>query len=158
MSTKQILLTKAGIHELESELEVLKTEERAKVAQELKEARAQGDLSENAEYDAAKDRQAEIETRIVEIEKMLKNVVVIDAEEEETDVLKPGHTVTLYDEEFEEEVTYLIVGSTEADPLNGKLSNESPVGAALLGHRVGDVIEVDTNVGKQIYKILSITN
>ncbi len=158
MAAKQVLLTKEGIHKLEAELEQLKTIERNKVAEDLKEARAQGDLSENAEYDAAKDRQAEIETRIVEIEKMLKNVSVIDAEEEQTDTVKPGHTVTLFDETFEEEVAYLIVGSTEADPLNGKLSNESPVGAAILGHKVGDSISVETEFGTDVYKILDISN
>ncbi|OON98771.1 MAG: transcription elongation factor GreA [Epulopiscium sp. Nele67-Bin004] len=158
-TTKQVLLTKEGIHTLEAELEQLKIVERNKVAEDLKEARAQGDLSENAEYDAAKDRQAEIETRIVEIEKMLKNVTVIDTEDEKTDTVKPGHTVTLFDESFEEEVTYLIVGSTEADPLNGKLSNESPVGAKIIGKKVGDEIEVETSTGdKDKYKILAIEN
>ncbi|MGL6173485.1 MAG: transcription elongation factor GreA [Cellulosilyticaceae bacterium] len=157
MAEKQILLTYEGIKALEKELEELKTIERSKVAIELKEARAQGDLSENAEYDAAKDRQAEIETRIVEIEKMLKNVVVIDADEEMADVVKPGYKVKLYDEAFEEEVEYLIVGSTEADPVNGKISNESPVGSALLNHKVGDVIEVETEFGKEKYTILNIS-
>ena len=147
MADKQILLTYEGIKALEKELEDLKTVERNKVAVELKEARAQGDLSENAEYDAAKDRQAEIETRIVEIEKMLKNVVVIDADEQASDTVKPGHRVKLYDEAFEEEVEYLIVGSTEADPINGKISNESPVGAALIGHQVGDEVLVETEFG-----------
>lgn len=157
MAEKQILLTYEGIKALEKELEDLKTIERSKVAIELKEARAQGDLSENAEYDAAKDRQAEIETRIVEIEKMLKNVIVIDADEEMADVVKPGYKVKLYDEAFEEEVEYLIVGSTEADPLNGKISNESPVGAALLNHKIGDVVEVETEFGKEKYTILNIS-
>ncbi|MEG0013940.1 MAG: transcription elongation factor GreA [Cellulosilyticaceae bacterium] len=156
MAEKQTLLTYAGIKSLEAELEQLKTVERNNVAEELKEARAQGDLSENAEYDAAKDRQAEIETRIVEIEKMLKNVVVIDADDEMVDIVKPGYRVRLYDEAFDEEVEYLIVGSTEADPLNGKISNESPVGSALLNHKVGDVVEVETDFGKEKYTILNI--
>ena len=158
MAEKQILLTYEGIKSLEKELEELKTVERNKVAIELKEARAQGDLSENAEYDAAKDRQAEIETRIVEIEKMLKNVVVIDAEESTADVIKPGHVVKLQDHTFDEEVEYRIVGSTEADPINGKISNESPVGAALLGRKVGDVIEVDTEFGTDKYTVLEINS
>lgn len=157
MAEKQTLLTYAGIKSLEAELEQLKTVERNNVAEELKEARAQGDLSENAEYDAAKDRQAEIETRIVEIEKMLKNVVVIDADDEMVDIVKPGYRVRLYDEAFDEEVEYLIVGSTEADPLNGKISNESPVGSALLNHKVGDVVEVETDFGKEKYTILNIS-
>lgn len=158
MAEKQILLTYEGIQALERELEQLKIVERNKVAQELKEARAQGDLSENAEYDAAKDRQAEIETRIVEIEKMLKNVILIDNEEEGIEIVKPGYKVKLHDETFDEEVEYLIVGSTEADPVNGKISNESPVGAALLNHKIGDIIEVETSIGKDRYTILDITN
>ncbi len=158
MAEKQILLTYDGIQALEKELEELKTVERNKVAIELKEARAQGDLSENAEYDAAKDRQAEIETRIVEIEKMLKNVILIDAEDDQTDIVKPGYKVKLQDHEYDEEVEYLIVGSTEADPVNGKISNESPVGAALLGHKVGDEIVVETQVGSEKYTILAISN
>ncbi|ONI44154.1 transcription elongation factor GreA [Candidatus Epulonipiscium fishelsonii] len=158
MAAKQVLLTKEGIHQLEAELESLKTIERNKVAEELKEARAQGDLSENAEYDAAKDRQAEIETRIVEIEKMLKNVIVINGEDEKTDTVRPGHTVKLYDATFDEDVVYKIVGSTEADPLNGKLSNESPVGSAIIGKKVGDKIKVDTDFGTDEYTVLEITN
>lgn len=158
MADKQILLTYEGIKALEKELEELKTVERNKVAIELKEARAQGDLSENAEYDAAKDRQAEIETRIVEIEKMLKNVIVIDADDQTSDTVKPGHKVKLYDETFEEEVEYLIVGSTEADPVNGKISNESPVGAALIGRKVNDEVLVETEFGTDKYKILDISN
>lgn len=158
MAEKQILLTYEGIKALEKELEDLKTVERNKVAIELKEARAQGDLSENAEYDAAKDRQAEIESRIVEIEKMLKNVVVIDADDEEVaDKVKPGHKVRLLDHTFEEEVEYQIVGSTEADPVNGKISNESLVGAALIGRQVGDEIVVETEFGVDRYTILAIS-
>lgn len=158
MAEKQTLLTYEGIQALEKELEDLKIVERNKVAIELKEARAQGDLSENAEYDAAKDRQAEIESRIVEIEKMLKNVIVIDAEDGIADVVKPGYKVKLQDHTFDEEVEYLIVGSTEADPLNGKISNESPVGAALLGHSVGEQVEVATSAGIDKYTILAISN
>nr|WP_307991255.1 transcription elongation factor GreA [uncultured Niameybacter sp.] len=158
MAEKQILLTYEGIKALEKELEDLKTVERNKVAIELKEARAQGDLSENAEYDAAKDRQAEIESRIVEIEKMLKNVVVIDADDEEVaDKVKPGHKVRLLDHTFEEEVEYQIVGSTEADPVNGKISNESLVGSALIGRQVGDEIVVETEFGVDRYTILAIS-
>lgn len=158
MAEKQILLTYEGIKALEAELEQLKNIERKKVAEDLKEARAQGDLSENAEYDAAKDRQAEIETRIVEIEKMLKNVEVIDAEEGSADTIKPGLKVKLFDESFDEEVEYQIVGSTEADPMNGKISNESLVGAALIGAKVGDIISVETEFGVDKYTVLSISN
>ena len=159
MASKKVLLTYEGIQTLEAELEALKTVRRADVAQKLKEARAQGDLSENAEYDAAKEEQAEIETRIIELETMLKNAMVIDSDEfTHLDSVKPGCKVRLYDYTFEEEVSYLIVGSTEADPANGKISNESPVGEALLNHSVGDEIEVETTDGVDKYRILDITN
>lgn len=157
MAGKKVLLTYEGIKTLEGELENLKTVRRNEVAEKLKEARAQGDLSENAEYDAAKEEQAEIEVRIVELENMLKNAIVIE-NEEKVEVVKPGYRVKLYDYTFEEEIEYLIVGSTEADPVNGKISNESPVGMALLNHKVGDEIEVDTTDGVDKYRILDITN
>ena len=158
MSSKSVLLTYEGIKKLEAELENLKTTRRNDVAEKLKEARAQGDLSENAEYDAAKEEQAEIEVRLVELETMLKHAVVIDAEEGAVEIVKPGYTVRLYDHTFEEEVDYLIVGSTEADPVNGRISNESPVGAALMNRRVGDIVEVETSEGVDKYEILGITN
>lgn len=157
MAGKKVLLTYEGIKTLEAELENLKTVRRNDVAEKLKEARAQGDLSENAEYDAAKEEQAEIEVRIVELENMLKNAVVIE-NEEAVEVVKPGYKVTVYDETFDEELEYLIVGSTEADPINGKISNESPVGKALLNHKIGDEVEVETTDGIDRYKILNITN
>ncbi len=157
MAGKKVLLTYEGIKTLEEELQILKTVRRNDVAEKLKEARAQGDLAENAEYDAAKEEQAEIEVRIVELENMLKNAIVIE-NEEKVEVVKPGYRVKLYDYTFEEEIEYLIVGSTEADPVNGKISNESPVGMALLNHKVGDEIEVDTTEGIDKYKILDITN
>ena len=113
---------------MENELENLKTVRRKEVAEKIKEARGQGDLSENAEYDAAKEEQAEIESRIVVLEKMLRNAEVIDDDEVNNDIVSVGSTVKLYDFEFEEEVEYSIVGSAEADPMNGKISNESPVG------------------------------
>lgn len=158
MASKKVLLTYEGIKTLEAELENLKTVRRNDVAEKLKEARAQGDLSENAEYDAAKEEQAEIEARIVELENILKNAVVIDADDVKIDAIKPGHKVKLYDYTFEEEVDYLIVGSTEADPVNGKISNESPVGEALLNRKVGDEIQIETAYGVEKYKILEISN
>lgn len=158
MAGKQVLLTYEGIKVLEGELDNLKTVRRNEVAEKLKEARAQGDLSENAEYDAAKEEQAEIEARIAELENMLKNAVIIDTEDAKLDTVKPGCKVKLYDYSFEEEIEYLIVGSTEADPVNGKISNESPVGEALLNKKVGDEVEVDTVYGKDKYKILNISN
>ncbi len=158
MTQKQILLTYEGVKKLEKELEHLKTFRRIDVAEKLKEARAQGDLSENAEYDAAKEEQAEIETRIAEIEKMFRNVVIIDHDEDvELDVVKPGCRVLLYDHGYDEEVEYMIVGSTEADPSQGKISNESLVGAALLNHKIGDEITVTTDFGQEKYKILDIS-
>ena len=158
MAGKSVLLTYEGIKKLEAELENLKTTRRNDVAEKLKEARAQGDLSENAEYDAAKEEQAEIEMRIVELENMLKNATVIEAEDGAVEIVKPGYTVRLYDHTFEEEVVYLIVGSTEADPMIGKISNESPVGMALMNHKVGDIVEVETADGVDRYEILGITN
>ena len=158
MAGKQVLLTYEGIKVLEGELDNLKTVRRNEVAEKLKEARAQGDLSENAEYDAAKEEQAEIEARIAELENMLKNAVIIDTEDAKLDTVKPGCKVKLYDYSFEEEIEYLIVGSTEADPVNGKISNESPVGEALLNKKVGDEVEVETVYGKDKYKILNISN
>ncbi|MDF2877120.1 MAG: greA [Clostridia bacterium] len=158
MASKKVLLTYEGIKTLEAELENLKIVRRIDVAEKLKEARAQGDLSENAEYDAAKEEQAEIEVRIAELENMLKNAVVIDSEDTKIDVVKPGYRVKLYDYAFEEEVEYLIVGSTEADPANGKISNESPLGEAILNHKVGTEVQVETAYGVDKYKILEIKN
>lgn len=156
MPDKTIILTYHGLTELEDELQKLKTVRRKDVAEKIKEARAQGDLSENAEYDAAKEEQAEIETRIVEIEKILKNAQVIDEEEVSLDTINIGCKVRLYDMEFEEEVDYAIVGSTEADPLEFKISNESPVGSALIGSKVGDVVDVETPNGVIKLKVLDI--
>lgn len=158
MKQKKILLTYEGVKKLEKELEHFKTFRRSDVAEKLKEARAQGDLSENAEYDAAKEEQVEIETRIATIEKMFRNVEIIDHDDEtEIDSVKPGCHVLLYDLGYEEEVEYMIVGSTEADPFNGKISNESLVGAALLNKKVDDIVAVETDFGEEKYKILKIS-
>jgi transcription elongation factor GreA len=156
MTAKKTILTYTGLKALEAELEELKVVKRKEVAQKIKEAREQGDLSENAEYDAAKDEQRDIEARIEEIEKILKNAEVVDEDEVDLDKINIGCTVVLYDEEFEEEVEYKIVGSTEANSLAGKISNESPLGAALLGKGVGDVVEVDAQAGTMVFKVLSI--
>ena len=141
---------------LEDELENLKVVRRKEVAVKIREAREQGDLSENAEYDAAKDEQRDIETRIEEIEKILKNAEVVVEDEVDLDKISVGCVVVLYDKEFEEEVEYKIVGSTEANSLSGKISNESPLGKALLGKAVGDDVEVDTQVGVIEYRVLKI--
>ena len=151
---KKNLLTRAGLNKLESELHNLKVNKRQEIAEKIKEAREQGDLSENAEYDAAKDEQREIEERIVAIESLLKNAEVVDAAEEGT--INIGCKVKLFDKEFDEEVEYMIVGSTEANSLQGKISNESPVGMALLRHRVGDEVTVETQAGVLEYKVLSV--
>ena len=156
MTAKRTILTYTGLRALEAELEELKVVRRKEVAQKIKEAREQGDLSENAEYDAAKDEQRDIEARIEEIEKILKNADVVDEEEVDLDKISVGCTVLLYDVEFEEEVEYKIVGSTEANSLSGKISNESPLGKALLGKGVGDEIVVEAQAGTMEYKVLKI--
>ena len=141
---------------LEDELENLKVVRRKEVAGKIKEAREQGDLSENAEYDAAKDEQRDIEARIEELEKILKNAEVVVEDEVDSDKINIGCTVTVYDEEFEEEMEFKIVGSTEANSLQGKISNESPVGKALLGREAGDEVVVETQAGEITYKVLKI--
>ncbi len=157
MEKKKKLLTYAGLKALEQELEELKVVKRKEVAQKIKEAREQGDLSENAEYDAAKDEQRDIEARIEELENILKNVEVVDEEEVDTDTINVGCAVRVFDVEFDEEMEFKIVGSTEANSLEGKISNESPVGHALIGKKVGDVVNVETQVGLMQYKVLEIS-
>ena len=154
--TKKNIMTFAGLRALEDELFDLKVYKRKEVAQKIKEAREQGDLSENAEYDAAKDEQRDIEARIEELEKLLKNVEVVGQDEVDADTGGIGSRVKLYDVEMDEEVEYTIVGSTEADALNGKISNESPVGQALMGKKVNDVVDVETQAGVIQYKVLDI--
>ena len=153
---KKNILTYAGLQELEAELEDLKVNKRKEVAQKIKEAREQGDLSENAEYDAAKDEQRDIEARIEEIEKILKNAEVVVEDEVDLDKISVGCKVKVYDVEFEEEMEFKIVGSTEANSLEGKISNESPVGRALIGARKGDTVSVEMPAGVMEYKILGI--
>ena len=153
---KKNILTSEGLKKLEDELDDLIVVKRKEVAQKIKEAREQGDLSENAEYDAAKDEQRDIEARIEEIEKILKNVEIVDEDEVNTDSINIGCQVKILDIEFDEELVYKIVGSTEANSLKGKISNESPVGKALLGKKVGDMVTVETQVGPISYKVLDI--
>lgn len=156
MEEKKNLLTYAGLKALEEELHDLKVIKRKEVAEKIKEAREQGDLSENAEYDAAKDEQRDIEARIDQIEKILKNAEVVVEEEVDLDKISVGCQVKVLDEEYEEEMEFKIVGSSEANSLKGKISNESPVGRALLGHSVGDEIIVETQAGEMKYKVLGI--
>ena len=153
---KKNILTYEGFKKYESELEDFKVNKRQEVAQKIKEAREQGDLSENAEDDAAKDEQRDIEARIEELEKLLKNAEVVDEDEVDLDKISIGCRVKILDIEFDEELDYKIVGSTEANSLKGKISNESPVGHALMGHMVGDIVDVETQVGTIQYKVLEI--
>ena len=153
---KKNILTYEGLKKLEDELENLKVVRRKEVSQKIKEAREQGDLSENAEYDAAKDEQRDIEARIEELEKILKNAEVVVEEEADLDKVSIGCSVKILDCEVDEELEYKIVGSTEANSLKGKISNESPVGKALLGKQVGDTVTVETPAGEFSYKVLSI--
>ena len=156
MAEKKNILTYAGLKKLEDELQDLKVNKRNEVAQKIREAREQGDLSENAEYDAAKDEQRDIEARIEELEKILKNAEVIDEDEIDIDKVSIGCKVKVYDCEFDEELEFKIVGSTEANSLAGKISNESPVGMALLGSKVGETVTVDAQAGSMQYKVLAI--
>ena len=156
MEEKKNILTYAGLKKYEDELHSLKVERRQEVAQKINEAMEQGDLSENAEYDAAKDEQRDIEARIEELEKILKNVEVVTGEDVALDRISVGCRVKIHDIEFDEDLDYSIVGSTEANSLENKISNESPVGKALMGAKVGDVVKVDTMAGSLSYKILSI--
>ena len=151
------LLTYAGLKALEEELEELKVVKRKEVAGKIKEAREQGDLSENAEYDAAKDEQRDIEARIEELEAILKEVEVVDESEVDLDKINVGCKIKVYDITFEEEMELMLVGSTEANSLAGKISNESPVGHALMNKRVGDIVDVETQAGLIQYKVLDIS-
>ena len=156
MEAKKTLLTYTGLKKLEDELENLKVVKRKEVAGKIKEAREQGDLSENAEYDAAKDEQRDIEARIEEIEKILKNAEVVVEDEVDLDRISVGCKVKVHDYEFEEDMELKIVGSTEANSLEGKISNESPVGHALIGKKINDVVDVETQAGVIQYKVLDI--
>lgn len=155
MEKKQI--SKEGLIKYEEELNFLKGTRREEVAQKIKEAREQGDLSENAEYDAAKDEQREIEERIAEIEELLKNSVVVDKTDLKKGVIGIGSHVKLYDAKEEDNIEYDIVGATEADSLNGKISNESPLGAALIGKKKGDVVEVSLARSKLKMEIIKVS-
>lgn len=156
MEGKKNILTYEGLKKLEDELHELKVVRRAEVAQKIKEAREQGDLSENAEYDAAKDEQRDIEARIEDIEKILKNVEVVDEDEVDLETINIGCKVKIRDMVEKKDLEYKIVGSTEANILKGKISNESPVGQALLGAKKGQTVKVETQFGIQKYKVLEI--
>lgn len=157
MDNKQVKLTEDGLKQLEEELEYLKTKKRKEVSEKIKVALGFGDLSENSEYDEAKNEQAQVEARIVSVENMLKNAIVIDESERDTSKVELGATVTIHDIEFDEDITYKIVGSTEADPDEGRLSDESPLGKSLMGKAEGEMIGVDAPAGVIQYKILKIS-
>ena len=156
MEEKKNILTYEGLKMYEDELHDLKVVRRREVAEKIKEAREQGDLSENAEYDAAKDEQRDIEARIEELEKLLKNVEVVDEDDVQLDRISVGTQVTLFVEQMGEEVDFAIVGTTEADSLAGRISNDSPVGRALIGHAEGETVAVETPGGVVNYKVLKI--
>lgn len=156
MADKKNIMTYAGLKKLQDELQDLKVNQRREIAQKIKEAREQGDLSENAEYDAAKDEQRDIEARIEQIEQILKNAEVVDEDEVDLDVVNIGCLVHVLDIEYNEEEEYKLVGSSEASSLQNKISNESPFGKALIGAKVGEVVEVEAPAGVVKYKVLSI--
>ncbi|MDY3824999.1 MAG: transcription elongation factor GreA [Lachnospiraceae bacterium] len=156
MADKKNIMTYAGLKKLQDELQDLKVNQRREIAQKIKEAREQGDLSENAEYDAAKDEQRDIEARIEQIEQILKNAEVVDEDEVDLDVVNIGCLVRVLDIEYNEEEEYKLVGSSEASSLQNKISNESPFGKALIGAKVGEVVEVEAPAGVVKYKVLSI--
>lgn len=153
---KKHIMTYDGVRKLEAELEELKTVRRKEITSKIKVALGYGDLSENSEYDEAKNEQAFVEGRISKLENMLKNAVVIDESEVSTDVVNVGCKVKVYDYDFDEEAEYFLVGSAEADPLENKISNESPVGSGLLGKKVDDVVEINVPNGTIKFKILEI--
>ena len=155
-NNKEILLTEEGYKKMEAELEKLKTETRAEIAERIKVALGFGDLSENSEYDEAKNAQAENEVKIAELEAKLRFAKIIDDSEIDTKKVQVGNTVKVLDMEFDEEVEYTIVGTTEADITQNKISNESPIGSALLGAKKNQVVEVQVPAGVSKYKILSI--
>ena len=154
---KKVIVTASGLKALEDELEMLKTVRRSEISEKIRVARGYGDLSENSEYDEAKNEQAIVEARIADLEVMLKNVVILDESEIVKDVISLGSNVKVYDEEFEEELEYTIVGSTEADLDLGKISDESPVGKALMGKKVGEVAEAILPTGDTAkFRVISI--
>ena len=157
MPQNETLLTYEGLKKLEEELEYLKTQKRREIAERIKVALGFGDLSENSEYDEAKNEQAQVEMRIVELENKLRNVKIIDEDDIETKTVQVGNIVQVLDVEYDEKVEYKIVGSTEADISENKISNESPIRKALLGRKKNDVVDVETPGGMLQFKILKIT-
>lgn len=156
MNDKEIILTQDGLKKLEEELETLKSVKRREVAERIKVAIGYGDISENSEYEDAKNEQAFIEGRIITLEKMLRNARIINNDEVDIDTVSIGATVLVEDLEFKDQMEYTIVGTAEADPLQNKISNESPVGRAILGKEKGTIVDVNVPAGVIKYKILDI--
>ena len=154
---KEVLLTQEGFEKLEKELDELKTTKRAEIAERIKIALGFGDLSENSEYDEAKNAQAENETKIAELENKIRYAKIIDESEIDTKTVQVGNTVKLLDLEFDEEVSYTLVGSTEVDLAQNKISNESPIGSAILGAKKNQIVDVQAPAGVIQYKVLAIT-
>ncbi len=155
-TNKEVLITKEGLVKTKEELEYLKSEKRQDIAQKIKTAREFGDISENSEYDEAKNEQAEVEARIIKLTEIIKYAKIIQKDKLRKDVVSVGSKVTLLDIEYDEQETYAIVGKTEADPYENKISNESPVGNALIGKKVGEVVEVQVPTGVLNYKVVKI--
>lgn len=155
--TKQVLMTDEGLKNLEAELEELKAVKRKEIAEKIKVALSFGDLSENSEYDEAKNEQAIVEARIASIENTLKNVKIINEDELSTEIIHVGSKVKVRDIDFDDICEYKIVGSSEADPVNGRISDESPVGKGLIGHKVGEKVEIETPAGSMSYEVLEIS-
>ena len=153
---QEVILTQEGFDKLEEELNYLKTEKRTEIAERIKVARGFGDLSENSEYDEAKNAQSENEQKIAELENKIRHAKVIDSSEIDTKTVQIGNAVKLHDEEFDEDVTYTIVGSTEVNLAENKISNESPIGKALLGRKKGEIVDVEAPAGTIKFKILAI--
>ena len=153
---KKFIMTYEGVKKLEEELEYLKTVKRKEITEKIKVALGYGDLSENSEYDEAKNEQAQVEERIIKLESMIRRAVIIDESKIDSNVVTIGSIVKVNDMDFEEEVEYTIVGSAEADPYEGKISNESPVGKALLGRTIGDIVDVQVPDGVAKFEILEI--
>ena len=153
----EVRLTKEGVEKYEQRLEYLKTTGRTEIAEQIQIARSFGDLSENAEYDAAKLEQARMEYEIIEIEAMLRNVVIIDEDTINTEVVNVGNTIKVLNKALNKEMTFQIVGSAEANPREQRISNESPVGAGLLGHKLGEVVTINTPGGASEFEILEIS-
>lgn len=157
MTEKNVFLTEEGLHKIEGELDHLKSVKRKEIAERIKVALGFGDISENSEYDEAKNEQAQLEERISKLENMLRNAVLIDESEITTDKVSVGSRVMVKDLEYDEEMEYIIVGSAEADPFEGKISNESPLGDSLIGKEKGDVVKVPVPDGTIEYEIINIT-